>query len=416
MKKKLLSLFLCAMLLASAATLSGCAVKTSATDLMADIKAASVSDTPADVGFIQNQMRLSLSLFQASVAESPAKNVLISPLSIQLALAMTANGAVGQTGSEMESLLGGGMPQDTLNAYLRTYTGNLPSRNTSKLEIANSIWFRDIDGLTVEKDFLQTNADFYDAQVYKAPFDGQTVSDINHWVKTHTDGMIDSILDEISEDAMLYLINALVFDARWDEVYTLDSVRESTFTGLSGKAQDVDMMYSEESKYLDDGKATGFIKDYSGGDYSFVALLPNEGVDLYDYIAGLTPDDLLDALSSVQTHAVFAATPKFSCEYELRMNDVLAALGMPTAFGDQADFSKMGHSLYGNLFIEEVLHKTFLSVDELGTKAGAVTMVEMNAEGAIVERHVVILDRPFVYMILDNATNLPIFIGTVTEL
>lgn len=416
--QKWIVLLLC-LLLCCATVLSGCAVKVSANDLMARVNAAPVSGKPVDDGFIRGQMGLSLALFQASIAESPDQNVLISPLSVELALAMTANGADGQTRSEMEALLGSGLPLEDLNEYLFAYVGGLPSGGKAKLKLANSIWFRDDENrLTVEKDFLQTNADYYGAQAYKAPFDAKTLTDINNWVKTHTDGMIDSILDEIREDTVMYLLNALVFDAKWQEVYSLEAIHPGTFTNLSGDAQNADMMYSEEYKYLDDGKATGFIKPYSSG-CSFAALLPKEDVDLYDYIGGLTAQSLLDTLNNAQSANVIAALPKFSCEYELRMNDVLSALGMSAAFdSSHADFSNMGHSSDGNLYIGEVLHKTYLAVDELGTKAGAVTKVEMVAESAAEPepRFNVTLDRPFVYMILDNATNLPIFIGTVSDI
>jgi serpin B len=177
------------------------------------------------------------------------------------------------------------------------------------------------------------------------------------------------------------------------------------------------MMYSEESRYIFDGKATGFLKNYKGAKYSFAALLPNKGVDLYDYIGSLSPETLKNTLSNPKYVEVAATTPKFSYEYELTMNGVLGELGMTDAFSfDKADFTRLGRSSWGNIYVGDVLHKTFISVDEKGTKAGAVTKVEMKDTCAIIDRKVVTLDRPFLYMIIDNATNLPIFMGTVTEI
>lgn len=392
--------------------------KVHAADLMAGVPANAVSGKPADEAFISAQMELALKLFQASVAESKDQNVLVSPLSIQLALAMTANGANGQTRDEMEALLGSGLTLEDLNAYLYAYANSLPSGEKAKLALANSIWFRDDESrLTVEQGFLQTNADYYGAGAYKAPFDAQTLEDINTWTAQHTDGMINSILDEISEDAVMYLINALVFDAQWETVYNKEQVHDGTFTAITGDTRTVGMLHSEEYRYLDDGKAVGFVKNYAGGSYSFAALLPNEGVDIYDYVAGLTEESLLNTLGGAQSGLVIAAMPKFTCEYELHMNDILAEMGMPSAFhGATADFTKMASSSRGNLFIGDVLHKTFISVDELGTKAGAVTKVEMKDEGMAMPNLFVTLDRPFVYMIVDNATNLPLFIGVLTDL
>lgn len=416
-KKMFLAILSLILISSMAVNLTGCATKVQAADLMEGVQANTVTGKAADDAFAQSQMRLAVELFQSSVLESKDENVLISPLSIQLALAMTANGADGNTKAEMEALLGGEISLEDLNEYLYSYVNNLPSAEKYKLQIANSIWFRDDEGrLQVEKDFLQKNANYYGAQAYKAAFDDQTLKDINNWVKDHTDGMIDSILDQIDEDAVMYLINALVFDAEWQHVYDKSDVYKGKFTNIDGAEKQVDMMHSEETVYLQDENAIGFMKPYSGSKYNFAVLLPNEGVDIYEYIAGLTGEDLMETLSTPQLGMVIATLPKFSYEYELTMNDVLKELGMPSAFsGDTADFSKMAHSSRGNIYIGEVLHKTFISVDELGTKAGAVTKVQMNDESAPMSEWVVTLNRPFIYMIIDNDTNLPVFIGTVMD-
>ena len=416
-KKTFLVILSLILICSMAVNLTGCATKVQAADLMEGVKANTVTGKAADDAFAQSQMRLAVDLFQSSVLESRDENVLISPLSIQLALAMTANGADGNTKAEMEALLGGEISLEDLNEYLYSYVNNLSSAEKYKLQIANSIWFRDDEGrLQVEKDFLQKNADYYGAQAYKAAFDDQTMKDINNWVKDHTDGMIDSILDQIDEDAVMYLINALVFDAEWQHVYDKSDVYKGKFTNIDGAEKQVDMMHSEETVYLQDENATGFMKPYSGSKYNFAVLLPNEGEDIYEYIAGLTGEELMETLSTPQLGMVMATLPKFSYEYELTMNDVLKELGMPSAFsGSTADFSKMAHSSRGNIYIGEVLHKTFISVDELGTKAGAVTKVQMNDECAVMSEWVVTLNRPFIYMIIDNDTNLPVFIGTVMD-
>ena len=417
-KKTFLAILSLIMVCSMAVNLTGCATKVQAADLMEGVKANTVTGKAADDAFAQSQMRLAVELFQSSVLESRDENVLISPLSIQLALAMTANGANGNTKAEMEALLGGEISLEDLNEYLYSYVNNLSSAEKYKLQIANSIWLRDDEGrLQVEKDFLQKNADYYGAQAYKAAFDDQTLKDINNWVKNNTDGLIDSILDQIDDDAVMYLINALVFDAEWQHVYDKSDVYKGKFTNIDGTEKQVDMMHSEETVYLQDENATGFMKPYSGSKYNFAVLLPNEGIDIYEYIEGLTGEELMETLSTPQLGMVMATLPKFSYEYELTMNDVLKELGMPTAFNEtKADFSKLGESSRGNIFIGEVLHKTFISVDELGTKAGAVTKVEMNDESAPMSEWVVNLNRPFVYMIIDNESNLPVFIGLVAAI
>ena len=174
------------------------------------------------------------------------------------------------------------------------------------------------------------------------------------------------------------------------------------------------MLYSEQSLFLFDDSMRGFTRNYEGGKYSFVALLPDEGVDIFDYIASLDGDTLLDALDGMQNATVLATMPKFSYDYDLEMKDVLKSLGMPTAFTDGADFSAMSNC---DLHIGTVIHKTFIEVAEKGTRAGAVTAVGMKEEGcAPTYKAVIKLERPFVYMIVDTANNLPLFVGTVTEI
>lgn len=407
---------LCLLLLVAVAiNTSACATRVEAADLMKGVAANKVSGKPADEKFTANVATFSLDLFQNSI--DSAENSLVSPLSVLLALGMTANGADTETLAEMEAVLGGDIPLAELNEYLYSYVDSLPSAKKAKLSIANSIWFRDDqDRLMVEQDFLQTNADYYSAAAYKAAFDKQTLKDINNWVKVNTDGMIDKILDEIAEDAVMYLINAIVFDAEWETIYNKGNINQGEFIAVDGNKQQADFMSSEEAHYLDDGRATGFIKPYAQGDYSFVALLPNEEIDLQDYIASLSGESFLRIINEAQEITVSATMPKFSYDYTVNMNDSLKDMGMPTAFSAAAaDFSKLGRSSRGNIYLWEVLHKTFIAVDERGTKAGAVTKVEMRDE-AYYETRVVRLDRPFIYAIIDNATNLPMFIGTVVNL
>lgn len=415
--KRLMPLFVYMLvLLILVGNLTSCAVLSPKTqDLTGDETPQPVQGTAPDDAFYMHTADLSLNLFKETIDDN--KNSLISPLSVILALAMTANGADTETFDQMQAYLGGDIPLSKLNEYLYYYYTNLPSSDKSKLSIANSIWFRDDENrLTVEKDFLQTNASYYKASVYKSDFGHQTINDINKWVKNNTDGMIEKILDQIDEDTVMYLINAVVFDAEWKKVYNKNNITSGQFTDISGQKQPADFMFSEENLFLDDGRATGFIKPYENGIYSFVALLPNEDVSISDYIATLTGEGFLNTVNNAQQTLVRAGLPKFSYDYTIKMNDALKDLGIPKAFSPtEADFTKLGKSSRGNIYIGEVLHKTFISVDELGTKAGAVTKVEMKDE-AYIEAKIVTLDRPFVYAIIDNTTGFPLFIGTVMSL
>lgn len=412
---KVYSLIMMIILLLNLSSCSFTSGNISSQDLMKDIVAEQVEEREVDNKFINVSTDFAIKLFKENISEN--KNSLISPLSVSIALTMTANGSNKQTRAQMENLLCGDITLDNFNKYLCTYVKNLPTENKSKINISNSIWFRDDENrLTVEQDFLQKNANYFKADIYKSAFDEKTLKDINTWANKKTEGMIDSILEEINTDDVMYLINAVVFDAKWETEYNKKDITDDIFINIKNENKTVEMMCSKENLYINNQNCTGFIKPYKNNDYKFIALLPDEDLDINEFISGLTGEYFLNLLENAEETLITAYLPKFSNEYEILMNDSLSEMGIPDAFSpDNADFSKLGKSSYGNIYIGEVLHKTFISVDETGTKAGAVTKVTMKDESAALEEKVVKLNRPFVYAIIDGETNIPIFIGTIVD-
>lgn len=342
------------------------------------------------------------------------KNTLISPLSIISALSMTANGANRETLSQMEEIFGADI--SSLNDYLYAYKAYLPTADKYKVSLANSIWFKDQEILQVKKEFLQKNKDYYDAEIYQAPFDDSTKNDINAWVNEKTAGQIKKLLEEKPpEDVVMYLINALSFDAEWQNIYKNTSVRKGDFTAQDGNKKTVDFMHSTEYGYIEMPGAIGFSKPYAENQYSFVALLPDQGLTAADFIASIDGEMLIDAVRNQSNDQVYASIPKFAFEYSKELSEILKELGIKDAFdGELADFSSLGQLSDGNIFISRVIHKTKIEVDEKGTKAGAVTAVEMSgASAAPAEPKRVNLDRPFFFMIVDNQFSLPIFMGVL---
>ena len=407
MKKRVFAMIVAMLLL-----VTGCSPKIQGEDLMREVKQ---DEKPVVQMSEVNSVALTdfaVRLFQASAEEG--NNTLISPLSVLSALAMTANGAKEDTLSQMESVLG--MKTEELNQYFYSYINALPQGEKYKLNLANSIWFIDDERFTVKEGFLQMNKDFYGADVYKAPFDNTTVKDINNWVKEKTDDMIPEILDKISHNEVMYLINALAFEAEWASAYRGNQIRDGIFTKEDGQKQDVKFMCAGENVYLEEENATGFVKYYKDNKYAFVALLPKEGVSINEYVKSLNGENLNRLLTNSLNTTVKTSIPKFESEYLTEMSEVLNKMGMTDAFdGDKADFTGLGTSAKGNIYINRVLHKTFISVAEKGTKAGAVTVVAMGEKTAFVEEEpkIVRLDRPFVYMLIDCETNIPFFIGTM---
>lgn len=409
--KKFLALMLAAACLAGTV---GCAAKSiAANDLTKDVKRSNQAvclDETAKNQTAEAMTGFGIRLLQNEMTK---ENPLISPLSIVSALSMTANGAAGETKAQMEEVLGAGT--ETLDSYFSSLQE--AKKDDKQLKLANSIWLKDTPTLHVEDAFLQKNADAFGAGIYTAPFDDSTQKAINDWVNQYTDKMIPEILDEIPDDAVMYLVNALAFDAKWEKVFETTQVRTGRFTSRAGAEQTGDFLYGESRQYLSGEHAEGFLKYYEGQKYAFAALLPEEGMGIEEFVSGLTSEQLHAILSSPQDETVEFGMPKFKTEFEDELSGSLQALGMTDAFdGSLADFSALGSSDDGNILISRVLHKTFIQVDEAGTKAGAATAVEMVAESAMEYPHSVYLERPFLYMIVDTETRLPVFLGVLTEL
>ena len=401
--KRLLCLVMAVMML-----LTGCGRQGNSTQLSKPAKPTEKLSFSQVENLSENVMNFSAKIFSHAASES---NSLVSPVSLLYALAMTANGADGRTLAEFEKLIDTDM--NKLNSYLAAFTTNMPQSPKTKLDMANAIWFRD-NGFTANEDFLDINRNYYGAGVYTAPFDDGTVKDINNFVKDATDGQIDKILENIPQSTVMYLLNALSFDGKWEEKYKKEQIHDGTFTAYDGSIQTVKMMYSQENRYIEDENITGFTKDYKGGNYRFVALLPDENTDIIDYVKNLTGEKLTNLLNT-QSCTVDVGIPQFESNYDAEMKDILTDMGLGSFFDPAtADFSKLGSAQY-NLYVSSVIHKTTLTLDDKGTKAAAITLVSQN-EGAAAppeDLKTVILDRPFVYMIVESQTDIPVFIGTV---
>ena len=382
--------------------------------LCAGIEESHPDGTSIDNGFRQGQAEFSLELFKRQIKED--ENVLVSPYSVMQALAMTANGADGETKKEMERVLGG-LGIDDLDKYLSKWRSGQPNNEKCKLLTANSVWVRDNESLIKpQPTFIQNVVDYFGADVFKAPFDNSTVSDINSWVSDNTDKMIPEMLDSLSAEDMMVLVNAVTFDAEWEQKYDPYSVTKYNFTAYDGTKNSVQMLTSMEYTYLEDENAAGVMKYYKGGDYAFLAMLPNEGVSVTDYVNSLTVEKMADLYEHKEQTSVITGIPKFKYDSDMMLKDTLIDMGMETAFDvNNADFTNMAADDSLPLCIGDVIHKTHIELDEQGTRAAAATAVVMKGGAMAVEKEV-ILDRPFVYAIVDTKAGLPVFMGTVMEI
>ena len=238
------------------------------------------SDEKSDKIFADSYADFAIKAFQNSY--EAGKNTMISPYSVINALAMTANGASGETLEQMESVLCGtaDCSLDLLNRELQRLQSSMPKEKNNHLYTANSIWYKDSDeNFVPADDFLKLNAEFYQADIFASAFDEKTTKDINRWIDRRTDGMIKDIMDQIPPYAIMYLVNAVAFEGEWQDPYEKEQVHDADFYDIDGNHSTVSMMYSEEYSFLKEEHAVGFIKPYKEG-FDFVALLPDVNMDI----------------------------------------------------------------------------------------------------------------------------------------
>ncbi len=366
-------------------------------------------------------INFSVELFKRSLTEG--ENSIISPASVEFALVMALNGADSDTLTEMLTVLCPDATTEDINAFVADLSSMLTYSRGADFYIANSIWSNEtILGDCLNETYANTLKEDMNADAYMLPFNNKAVDKINDWVDENTDGMISELLKEIPPDAAMYLINAMTFEGEWSEPYEEYQIKENQiFTNANGEEEEARMLREKSILYLENDDATGFIKYYEGGEYAFMAMLPKEEGAIEDYVANMTGEDYITFYESLtREYDVITELPCFTYSYDLTLNDALIEMGMPTAFSEgTADFSPMVTDPTVNLYISNVIHKTYIELDENGTKAAAVTAVEMSCESAAYEEpkevKEVILDRPFAYAIVDTHTGMPIFMGTVNS-
>ena len=381
-------------------------------------------ETAAEIGSVDGSVvasntQFGFNLFNDIRKTEQNKNIFISPFSISIALAMTLNGASGETEQAMTNTLQlQGLDSEAINAG---YAGLRQTLQTSDpkviLTIANSLWAR--QDVPFKQDFLQRNTQFFGAEVSALDFlDPNTLTTINQWVNTNTNGKITKILDEINPDAVLFLINAIYFKGSWQTEFEPSHTRDGTFHLATGGEKQVPMMrrtgdYSYYENYEENFQAISL--PYGDGRISMYIFLPYRESDLNTFLDGLNTENWENWISEFREQEVFLSMSKFKLEYEKTLNNPLQSLGMGIAFAPGgADFSQMAdlETLGRNLYIGEVLHKAVVEVNEEGTEAAAVTSIGVRVTSA---PPAFIADRPFFFAIRDNQTKTVLFMGVVVD-
>jgi len=364
---------------------------------------------PFDTVFenIDESAELSFFNFAAGIIRevNEDKNILISPLSLYLALSFMANGADGETLSEMENLLE--ITFEELNGYCNNIVLKLLERENSNTKIANSLWYD--EGLfTPSESFINDGRDYYDAAVFEDDFnDLGTVDRINEWVSEKTSELINNFIDSINPATIMILINTLYFECQWTNPYELS---ENNFNNLDNTTVTKNFISGRSYAYYYSENAKA-VKIPMKDNFYMLAVMPEN--DINDYLNAFDGEELYRLTTQFNnTYDVIWKMPVFSYEYDNSLKEALTALGMIRAFNNlQADFSKIGN----DIFIDDVKQKTKIELDENGIKAAAATFVI--AFGCAPKNYFNLnFDRPFVYVIMDDTTDTPLFIGAVKNL
>ena len=349
------------------------------------------------------------------------KNIFISPLSISIALAMTLNGASGETEQAMTNTLQlQGLGAESINTG---YAGLRHALQTSDpkvvLTIANSLWAR--QDFLFNQDFLQRNTQFFGAEISTLDFnDPSAPKTINQWVDTNTNGKIQKIVDRIDRTKVLFLVNAIYFKGTWQREFNPLVTRDDTFFLSNGDEKQVPMMRQNRwYPYYRGENFQAVSLAYGDGQMSMYIFLPDPESDLNTFLENLNAEHWENWISQFHGQDVSLIMPKFKLEYEKTLNDPLKVLGMDIAFNkESADFSRIAYLeiLGENLYIGKVVHKTFVEVNEEGTEAAAATSVEINRRVGVPPPPIpFVVDRPFFFAIRDNQTKTVLFMGVIVD-
>ena len=364
-----------------------------------------------------------INIFSQSVKDHGGEgNVMISPASIMIALDMVAAGAKGDSLNQLTDLFAAGQGPLNQQAYAAALMDKINGSKGVEFSCANAVWSnKDMLGDKINLEYVNYIQDTFLAEYSVTEFDSKTPDEINSWIYDHTDHMIEKVISELNPDTIMVLVNAIAFDGKWETPYEDYQITNGDFHAADGSVQQATFLNDVSSVYFETDKATGFMKTYDGGEYAFLAILPNDDtISANEFAKSFTPEDYEAFINSrTGEYEVISMMPEFKSDYECQMKDILMSLGVTDVFNPEtADLSGIA-GVPGDIFVSKVIHKTHIEVDRTGTKAAAVTAVYCDvacAESEVIETRNVICDRPFAYAIVDVNTMAPVFVGTVNEI
>lgn len=367
--------------------------------------------------FTDANTRFGLDLFRQVVQQDAGKNAFISPVNVSIALAITTNGAKGDTQQAMmQALETADATLEQMNTDYAALQALLQREDVSvTLSIANSLWLA--EGAPLNADFQQRVQQSFGAQVTELNFDDPGAAGmINAWASDATNGKIPQVIGEIPPGTVLLIVSAIYFQGAWERPFNAASTQDLPFTLPDGSQKQVPTMYqSGRFSYLKGDNFQAVQLPYAGDAIYMTVMLPDEGTTAAQLVEGLTPEAWRDLPGKFASKEGKLFLPRFKLEYGVSLNDPLKQLGIDVAFdANRADFSGM-RPTPPNVFISNVRHASFVEVNESGTEAAAATIVEMGVTSMqpADDTFTMTVDRPFVLAIVDRQTNSPIFLGIV---
>lgn len=385
-----------------------------ACDKDAPIKPKVPDITAQHKNLVESSNSFGLELMKAVHQEEEAnKNIIISPLSVSTALSMLLNGTKENTKSQIfDALQVSNQDLEANNQIYRDLIDFLPNVDPLvETSIANSIWYE--QSFQVLAEFLEINQTYFDAEVQGLDFVNPSTKDIiNNWVANATNQKIESIIDEISSNHVMFLINAVYFNAPWKKTFKENQTSNWNFNLINGSSTSVDMMYSTDIDfgYFQNEQVELINLPYGNEDYHYTILLPKGNVNVNQLVESFTIQQWNKWKANFSKgHGLELRMPKFELDYEIKLNDALMSLGMQDAFSESiADLT--GISNQGQLSVSEVKHKTYMRVDEAGTEAAAATSIGIVTTSLPLG---VLVDKPFLIIIHEQKTNAILFMGKI---
>ena len=373
--------------------------------------------TQTEVRIRDASNRFSFALWNEVNRAPRDSNVFISPLSASFSLGMTMNGAASTSYIEMrDALQFSSLSPGEINAGYRSLLELLLSLDPQvEMKVANSIWYR--EDFPFRQTFLDSTRKYFGATVSGVNFNNQqaTLSTINGWAGNATNGRIPKVLNEITADQVMFLINAIYFKGSWRSRFDPEQTVDTRFNGAREHSTVLMMKRSDMLQYMEGSNFQAVEMPYGNGAFVMDVLLPSSGVDVSSFALALPQSAFVS--DNFARRKVDFWLPRFTVDYERNFNQDLKTLGMHEPFIEgSADFSGMAPSPYGEkLFIDFVKQNTFVAVDEEGTEAAAVTTTGISTTSVEIAP-VIHVDRPFVFVLRERLSGTVLFMGKIVQL